>query len=219
MRIASFNVQSLFDRAKALNPHDWDAGRPALEQQARINALLAEPVYTDAIKTEIVALLMALGLAKKDDGGKYARLRQNRGKLVKRSQGHLEVVASGREDWIGWVELETEPVNELATRHTAMLMRDVDADVLGVIEAENRIALKNFSAILLKQIGSDRYPHVMAIDGNDDRGIDVGMLTKAAWEIVGSARTSTTIRATRSSAATALSTRSRPPPGSASLCW
>jgi predicted extracellular nuclease len=66
-----------------------------------------------------------------------------------------------------------------------MVMRDLDADVLGVIEAESRIALKNFSSILLKKVGADPYAHVMVVDGNDDRGIDVGILTKGPWEIVG----------------------------------
>jgi len=50
--------------------------------------------------------LTRLGLAKKDDGGKFALLRQNHGKLLKRkANGQVEVVANGRGDWIGWVEL------------------------------------------------------------------------------------------------------------------
>jgi len=57
----------------------------------------------------------------------------------------IEVVASGREDWIGWVDLKKERVNELATEHTARVIRDVGADVLGVIEAESRVALKHFT--------------------------------------------------------------------------
>src|SRR4051812_2382960 len=103
MRIASYNVESLFDRAKALNPQDWAAGRQALEDHAHVNQQLGEPVYTDAVKTEIVRLLKALGLEKKDDGGPFARLRQNRGHLVKRTAAGVEIVASGRDDWIGWV--------------------------------------------------------------------------------------------------------------------
>ena len=133
----------------------------------------------------MIKLLKELGLEKKDDGGEFALLRQNRGKLLKRPRsGGVEIVAGGRGDWIGWVELKTEPVDELATNHTAMVMRDVDADVLGVVEADNRIALKNFSAILLKKVGAVPYAHVMLVDGNDDRGIDVGIMTKAPWEIL-----------------------------------
>jgi hypothetical protein len=99
LRIASFNVENLFERAKALKESPLAEGRAALQQHARVNDLLGEPVYTEPVKTEIVDLLTGLGLAKSDDGGKYALLRQNRGRLVKRPQGGgLEIVAAGRSD-------------------------------------------------------------------------------------------------------------------------
>ena len=207
MRIASFNVENLFDRARALTLPREEASE-ILERHARINALLGEPVYSDAVKAEIKDVLKKLGLGKKDDGGKVALLRQVRGRLLRRPKsGGLEIVASGRAGWIGWVELKTEPVNELAMEHTAMVMRDVAADVLGVIEAENRIVLDKFSAQLLKKVGSTPYEHVMVIDGNDDRGIDVGILTAPATRSRRSAPTSTTpTPKAKSSAATAPST-------------
>ncbi len=184
MRIASYNVENLFDRAKALNLATWKEGRPTLERHARINQLLNRPAYSPADKRSIVKLLGELGLAKSDDGGPFALLRVIRGKLLKRPKtGGLEIVADGRADWIGWVELKTEPVNELAMQHTAMVIRDLKPDVLGVIEAEHRIALKEFSTLLLKQIGATPFAHVMVIDGNDARGIDVGMLTSAGHPI------------------------------------
>jgi endonuclease/exonuclease/phosphatase family metal-dependent hydrolase len=181
VRLASYNVESLFERAKALNPLDPSVGRDALQQHARINELFEEPVYTDAVKDEIKELLTKLGLAKADDGGRFARLRQNRGHLVKRNP--LTVVADGRDSWVGWVDLEREPVNELATHHTAMVIRDVDAHVMAVVEADNRVALRDFSKVMLSQVGATPYEHVMLIDGNDNRGIDVGLLTRKGYDI------------------------------------
>ena len=188
MRVASFNVESLFDRAKALNLPTWADGKKILEDYAAVNELLNEPVYTPQTKSQIVSLLVDLGLTKEDQPkGGFALLRQNRGHLLKRtkvgSDTKLEIVANGREDWIGWVELTKEPVDELATEHTAMVMRDVDADVLGVVEADNRIALEFFSDILLKKVQGKPYEHVMLIDGNDPRGIDVGILTRAGHDL------------------------------------
>ena len=56
-RIASYNVESLFDRAKAMNPYDWEAGRKALEDYARVNELLGRSEYDGPVRTEIVKLL------------------------------------------------------------------------------------------------------------------------------------------------------------------
>jgi endonuclease/exonuclease/phosphatase family metal-dependent hydrolase len=183
MRIATFNVENLFDRAKALDPTDWSLGRPALEAHARINTLLEEPEYTKTIKDEIVELLGVLDLTR-DDEAEFAILRQNKGRLVRRPQaGGVEVIADGRGDWIGWVELTTEPVGELATQHVAQVLKDVDADILGVVEAENRIALKRFTDAGVLDATKPRYPHVMLVDGNDDRGIDVGVLAKRRYPL------------------------------------
>ena len=185
VRIATFNVHSLFERAAALNEQDWAVGRPALEAQARVNEILGNLVYTPDDKAEIVRLLTDLGLARSDDGGRYAILRQNVGRLVKRSKGTLTVVAEGRADWIGWVELKTEPVNEVATRNTAQVLRDVGAQIQAVVEADSRTALRDFSSIMLPAVGAEPFAHVMLIDGNDDRKIDVGLLTRPGFDIVG----------------------------------
>jgi endonuclease/exonuclease/phosphatase family metal-dependent hydrolase len=50
--------------------------------------------------------------------------------------------------------------------------------------ADNRPSLSKFQSILLRAIEGTPYPHVMLVDGNDDRGIDVGLMTKADYEIV-----------------------------------
>jgi endonuclease/exonuclease/phosphatase family metal-dependent hydrolase len=183
-RIASYNVENLFERPKAMRLPTWEEGRPILEQHARINQLVNQAQYSAADKAEILDLLTKLGLNGSDEGGPFARLRQVREKLVKRPPGKpAEIVANGRADWIGWVELKTEPVDELAMRHTARVIKDVDAEILGVIEAENRISLNRFSGQMLQLVGGTPYAQVMLIDGNDDRGIDVAMLTKAGFEI------------------------------------
>jgi len=183
-RIASYNVENLFERPKAMRLATWEEGRPILEQHARINELVNQAHYSAADKAEILDLLTKLGLNGADEGGQFARLRQVREHLVKRPPGKpVEIVANGRADWIGWVELKTEPVDELAMRHTARVMKDIDAEILGVIEAENRVSLNRFSGQMLQLVGGTPYARVMLIDGNDDRGIDVAVLTKAGFEI------------------------------------
>jgi endonuclease/exonuclease/phosphatase family metal-dependent hydrolase len=183
MRVASFNVENLFERAVALNLPTWGDGRRALELHASLNALLNSKVYSPADKETIVKGLTELGLDKADDGGSFAELRQNRGRLLKRVNGTIQIVAQGRDDWIGWVELKTREVNELATRHTAMVVRDVAPHILAVVEVESRPALKRFSDMLLPRVQAKPFAHAMLIDGNDDRGIDVGIMTREKYEI------------------------------------
>jgi len=177
MRIASFNVENMFRRAVALNLATWKDGKEILDQYSLINSLFQEPVYTAAIKKSIVDGLEKLGL-KKSNESQFVILRENHGHLLKRPKsGPMQVIAAGRNDWIGWVELKTEAVDEVATKMTAKVIHEVNADLLAVIEAEDRIALTRFNDQLLKPLQAT-YGGIMLIDGNDDRGIDVGFLTK-----------------------------------------
>jgi endonuclease/exonuclease/phosphatase family metal-dependent hydrolase len=181
MKIASYNVENLFERAIAMS--DVPAGEETLTAQAEVNGLLRKATYTDADRKRILELLTTLGLRDSDDGKGLAILRQNRGQLVLRHQnGDVEVVASGRGAWVGWVELKVEAVDELATRNTARVIRTVDADVLGVVEAETRGSLRDFSRVMLRRVGGQPYAHSMLVEGNDDRGINVGLMTKEGFE-------------------------------------
>jgi endonuclease/exonuclease/phosphatase family metal-dependent hydrolase len=182
MRIASFNVENLFSRARAMNLAEWADGKDILAEFSKLNTRIQKPVYSAADKQAILDSLAKLGLSKSDES-KFARLRQTRGRLVKRPRGGAtEVVAAGRADWVGWLELMSEPVNEIATQMTAAVIKDVNADILAVIEAEDRTALRRFDQQLLKTINA-AYDGIMLIDGNDDRGIDVGLMTKTGFTI------------------------------------
>jgi endonuclease/exonuclease/phosphatase family metal-dependent hydrolase len=184
MKIASYNLENLFLRARALNGATFAEGREILKAHADINRILGKDTYTASDKTKIVALLDILGL-KKSDESKFAILRQNRGKLVKRPQGGPpQILANGRSDWIGWVDLALVEVNEVATRNTAQVIRDLKADVLGIVEAESRPALVRFSENVLPAVTGHAYEHIMVIDGNDERGIDVGLMTREQFSIV-----------------------------------
>src|SRR4029079_2915891 len=109
MKLASFNVENLFERAVAMDQKTWADGKNALALHAEMNAILGKIAYSTADKKRIVAIMKALKIDKKDDGAEFAILRQNRGHLVTRSGGKLTVVADGRGDWIGWLDLKIGP--------------------------------------------------------------------------------------------------------------
>lgn len=185
MRLATFNVENMFQRVKAMNLDSWADGKAVLEDFARLNTLVQEAVYTDPIKAELLAImkrnkgLLSRGLSK------YIRLRDVRGRLLLRREGKaVEVQAGGRGDWLGWFELEREAVKEAATLNVARVVGLVNADVQCVVEAEDRGGLVRFNTDVLPLVQAPRFGHVMLIDGNDDRGIDVGIMTRSAFPIV-----------------------------------
>lgn len=183
MRLAVYNVENLFDRAKAMNLDTWEQGRPTLEKFAALNALLGEITYTPAAKRKMVKLMTELGL-EKSDTAEFVILRRNRGRLLTRPKtGGIEITADGRADWVGSLELRNEPINDHSMRNTARVIRDLKADILGVVEAENRPALAAFNSEIVPAIGGKPFHHVMLIDGNDERGIDVGIMTRKGFPI------------------------------------
>jgi endonuclease/exonuclease/phosphatase family metal-dependent hydrolase len=183
MRLAVYNVENLFDRARVMNLEDWAAGKPVLDRFSELNTLLGKAVYGAADKSRMSVLLTELGLAKQDQGP-FVLLRRNRGGLLTRPRaGPLTITADGRADWVGSLELRDEPVNHAAVLNTARVIHDVGADVLAVVEAESRPALAEFNRIMMPAVGGTPYRHVMVIDGNDPRGIDVGLMTGRDYRI------------------------------------
>lgn len=154
--------------------------------------LIEQMSYSAADKARMIDLLLFLEVYREDSQGvvrrnrvldpDWAWLRANRGSFdVERQDARgIEIVANGRADWIGWLELATETMNETSVEMTARVIQDLAADVLGVVEAEDRPSLHRFNQDLL----AGRYEHVMLIDGNDTWGIDVGVMTIPHIEIV-----------------------------------
>lgn len=185
VRLGSYNVENLFNRARAMNLESWADGKPALDAFAAFSKLLGKITYTAADKRRMLELIEKLGL-RKQDKGPFVILRQNRGNLLSRHKdGTISIVADGRAGWSGSLELLNEPVDDQAMRNTARVIRDVGADILAVVEAENRPSLAAYNKEILKAVGGTPYRHVMLIDGNDERGIDVGLMTRETFEVRG----------------------------------
>lgn len=182
MKIAAYNIENLFDRAKAFNEETAEADR-IVKLESHLNRLFNKKEYTAADKKKMLEIMEELGILKKDDS-KFVWLRKIRGEFIKRPRtGSPEIIATGRDSWVGWVELKTAPVNEIAIMNTGRVIRDVNADILAVVEAEHRVALKQFSDYVLEKVNGHPYANIMLIDGNNDRGIDVGLMTKQNFEI------------------------------------
>src|SRR6266496_3613690 len=167
MRFASFNVENLFARPRALNQTTWAEGKPILDAFAEFNKLIERVAYSTADKKRMIQLLLKLDVYRRINGvvrryrtptPKWAWLRANRGTFDVEHPDHgVEIVADSRAAWTGWVELATEPVDEVNTRMTGQVILDVKADIQAVIEAEDRPSLDRFNQDLL----GGHYGHVM----------------------------------------------------------
>ena len=57
MKLAAYNVESLFARPRAMNLSTWSQGKPVLEDFKNLNELIQEPVYTDKIKAKLLKIM------------------------------------------------------------------------------------------------------------------------------------------------------------------
>lgn len=169
LRIATFNVENLFGRAKALNLDDHKLSDTILADVGALQAELDEKVYK---KTEIMKLYNKV----KD----YISISEDRGKLFKKKGWKvIGVKAGGKADWDGSIVFKKAKFNKIARSNTAWVIKQLQADILCVVEVESRPVLSAFNSQRVKS----GFKYNMVIDGNDDRGIDVGILSK--YEIFG----------------------------------
>lgn len=69
---------------------------------------------------------------------------------------------------------------DASRRLKARAILSLDADIIGLQEVENLDTLKQFNHRLLK----DRFPYQILIDGNDDRLIDVALLSRFSFDYI-----------------------------------
>lgn len=184
MRLATFNVESMFERPAAMNLSTLKEGEPFLEDYYSLTKLIEKPQYSQADKKKMLDIMKRNKGLLTVDKSDYIRLRVIRGKFLKKPKSApVEIIANGRNDWIGWFELVPDTIKETAIENTGRVIRDVKADVFCFVEVENRIALNHFNSTVIPKVNGKEYDHVMLIDGNDNRGIDVGIMTRKLFNI------------------------------------
>jgi endonuclease/exonuclease/phosphatase family metal-dependent hydrolase len=163
IKIATFNCENLFSRTKIFK-EDNSISTKLLAAVAKLQEELKKPVFN---QEEIKKL-------KKELAG-YVTINDIRLKHDK--------AGIGAKEWFGWIEFVKTPAEDLAIQNLARVISDIDADIICLIEVENRTVLQKFhDSILnkdyLKPQKKKEYKHIMLIDGNDDRGIDVGVMSR-----------------------------------------
>ena len=186
IRIATFNLENLFTRPSAMSFESDATGREAIEHHAIANNIIAKVAYTDADRVKLLELSAIYGWHRKTPPASALILLQKlRGQLFRDPvHGPVEVVANGRADWVGWFELRREEVAWQATRNTGRVIDEVGPDIMIAVEVDDRPTLVRFNEQVLKAGFQRDYPHLMVIDGNDQRGIDLGILSRFPIEVM-----------------------------------
>jgi endonuclease/exonuclease/phosphatase family metal-dependent hydrolase len=167
LRVGTFNVENLFERARVLNFADQQVGGQYLGEIEQLRTELAKKKYDPA---KILKLYNQL----KD----FIEIVEVRAKLLNGAQN--KVLAKGVDDWGGFIRFKTEKFSETTRKNTAQVIRDINVDVCCLIEVESRPVLQHFCLDRLPHTNSfENYPHQMLIDGNDNaRGIDVALVSR-----------------------------------------
>jgi len=182
LKIATYNLNNLFERAKIMDITSSDTfsetTREILNDVSKLCTLLEKESYAGNTGKQIITLLTKYFIQQPFKKENYFIINQIREKLYSVNRaGQIELKAKGKSEWLGFVEFTKVKTNGTAVINTARVLNAVAADVVCTVEVDNRIALRNFNE-LIKRNFQKSYPHYMLIDGNDDRGIDVGILSK-----------------------------------------
>lgn len=159
-KIATLNCENLFTRPKIFLAQDSNTLLDAVND------------LNDALKQAVFDHACIAGLLNKLKG--YAYIVDIKGKHTS---------AQGAADWLGWVELSRSRNSDTAIQNTARVLAEIDADVQCLCEIESRPVLCTFHDKLLwpnflKKMGKRPFPYIMALDGNDERGIDVAVMSR-----------------------------------------
>jgi endonuclease/exonuclease/phosphatase family metal-dependent hydrolase len=171
VRFSVYNVENLFSRPKVLNMADHERAAAILKDIARLTELLNKADYMGHA-AEIKALYVKL----KDYV--YINIRSSKvGRYIISAEGDL--IAMGREDWDGFVDLKRERFQEEQVQFTGKVITTVKADIQCFVEVESADTLARFNTDILAAYFKDK----IVVDGNDPRGIDVGLASRKGYPI------------------------------------
>lgn len=165
IKVASFNVENLFSRARALNIADNRRTRDVLEKVALLQHELEKPVYDNE-----PLMLSLLGELKW-----YIQISDEKVRLYRsRNRKPHQILPRGAQEWQGTLRLKRARFSDMSRQHTAKVIKTINADLCCIVEAEDLVTLRAFDSQLMRS----KYKYDMLIDGNDARGIDVGLYSK-----------------------------------------
>ncbi|MGB0902698.1 endonuclease/exonuclease/phosphatase family protein [Halocynthiibacter sp.] len=178
IRIATYNVENLFGRAKVLNFAQHDTGSAKMKRIGELQGILQKETYSSADRDRAGHLYKDLksfigyNMLRSDVGYYLFRKHDADGDGEKET---YRLAPRRRDQWLGFLTYDRDKFSDQTSKNTARVIREVDADVICINEVEDRLVLDRFNADRLGRM----YPYNILIDGKSDpRGIDVGVYSK-----------------------------------------
>ena len=177
-RLATYNVENLFGRAKVLNFAKHEAGDEKMVKIAELQSILEKATYSKADRDRAGRLyddlrsFIGYNILRSKIGFYLFRRHDADGDGQKET---YRLQPTRRDQWQGFLTYKRDTFSDETSRQTARVIKEVNADVLCINEVESRPILDNFNADRLHQL----YPYNILIDcKTDPRGIDVGIYSK-----------------------------------------
>lgn len=180
MKIATFNVQNLFHRDRSLIQKT--TGKCLSDWVAEFDTLLKKEKSSS--NTERLKELSFLLDFDKTYQNPYVVMRKKAGELYLKGMNCSKELKSGElTDWNGWIKVQTVPIDPEATNHKALVISEIDPDVLILQEVEDKISLDEFNNIILPKFNCAPFSECVLTPNSEGKGREQALLLKNGHEL------------------------------------
>lgn len=180
MKIAIFNVQNLFHRDRSLIQKT--SGKCVSDWITEFDSLLLKEKCLSK-RERLKELAFLLGFDKTYQNP-YVVMRKKAGELYLKGMNCSKELKSGElTDWNGWIKVQTLPIDPEATNHKAMVISEIDPDILVLQEVEDKMSLDEFNTLVLPKFNCEAFPQSILIPGSEGKGRAQALLLKNGYEL------------------------------------
>ena len=181
MKIASFNIENIFQQHTALIKKYSKSRLPDWEEE--LNSLMGNELKTTSEMERIEELIGFLNINSQSNATRFELKRFDEGFKIRLNSCDYLPKASDLTNWQGWMPLASQPISNQAIFHKAKVIADTNPDMLFLQEVESRNALIEFHESFLKKEFKLHFEEVYfsPTDDNHDRGF--GFLLKPGYKV------------------------------------
>ncbi len=180
MKIATFNVQNLFHRDRSLIQRT--VGKCVSDWIVEFDTLLKKEKSSS--NTERLKELSFLLDFDKTYQNPYVVMRKKAGELYLKGMNCSKELKSGElTDWNGWIKVQTVPIDPEATNHKAMVISEIDPDVLVLQEVEDKMSLDEFNNFILPKFNCVPFSECVLTPNSEGKGREQSLLLKNGYQL------------------------------------